>query len=110
MTFEEFQSTGMGFGDGSHSYYPELRDINDNRVEIKFKPSVEIDLNTVPHQDFIDYEPIPHLEGAFIGIGSFLFIVVAGDNLVNSLPILERALYDLLDAEGQLSLGEHNQC
>ena len=104
MTFEDFQSTGMDFGDGSHSYYPELRDINDNRVEIKFKPSAEIDLNT----DFIDYEPIPHLDGAFIGIGSFLFIVVAGDNLVNSLPILERALYDLLDAEGQLSLSEYS--
>jgi len=98
LSFEQFQKTGMDFGDGSHTYYPGLRDINDNRVEIEFMPLEKIDLKTYS----VDFVPVPQVEGAFIGTGNFLFIVVADQNLVSSLPQLERALYDLLGERDQL--------
>ena len=100
MTFEQFLATGMDLGNGFHTYYDALRDLSDHRVEIQFLPRKEIDA-LLTHFEFDDYEPVPEIEGAFVGRGSFIFSVVADQTLVSSLPQLERALYDLLDECGQ---------
>jgi len=100
MTFEQFLETGMDFGNGFHTYYPALRDLCDNHVEIQFMPRKELDV-LMSTFEYEDYEAVPEIEGAFVGQGSFIFSVVADQTLVSSLPQLARALYDLLDESGQ---------
>jgi hypothetical protein len=100
MNYEQFQETGMDFGNGFHTYYPALRDLSDHQVEIQFIPRNEVDA-LMSTFEFEDYEPVPEIEGAFVGRGSFLFSVVADQTVASSLPQLERALYDLLEESGQ---------